>query len=230
MHQRQLRNTIIWVIIFSIAMGYLESAVVIYLREIYYPRGFSFPLNPIHARDIGVELFREAATLIMLVGIGILSGRTRMQRFAFFLMAFGVWDIFYYIFLKIILGWPVSLLTWDILFLLPVLWVGPVLAPCLLSLTMILFAGVILKKETRSGVISLPGSSLVSLIAGSLIVIGSFCEDPLRHLSAFNGDNPAYVPSDYLWWVFIFGEMVIFFGIYRLYISKKQTDQRFKNK
>lgn len=230
MHQRQLRNTIIWVIIFSIAMGYLESAVVVYLREIYYPRGFSFPLNPIHARDIGVELFREAATLIMLVGIGILSGRTRMQRFAFFLMAFGVWDIFYYIFLKIILGWPVSLLTWDILFLLPVLWVGPVLAPCLLSLTMILFAGVILKKETRSGVISLPGSSLVSLIAGSLIVIGSFCEDPLRHLSAFNGDNPAYVPSDYLWWVFIFGEMVIFFGIYRLYISKKQTDQRFKNK
>lgn len=218
---KHLRNTIIWVIIFSTAMGYLESAVVVYLREIYYPEGFVFPLKPIHSRDIMVELFRELATLIMLAGIGILSGRTRMQRFAFFLMAFGVWDIFYYIFLKIILGWPAGFMTWDILFLLPVLWVGPVLAPCLLSLSMIIFAGIILKMEKEYGSIKLPAQSLICLIAGSLIVIASFCEDPLRHLSAFNGDNPTYVPSHYLWWLFILGEIVIFFGIYRLYISQR---------
>jgi hypothetical protein len=218
---KYLRNTIIWVVIFSIAMGYLESAVVVYLRDIYYPSGVVFSLRPIHTRDIAVELFREVATLIMLVGIGILSGRTRLHRFAFFLIAFGVWDIFYYVFLKIILGWPANLMTWDILFLLPVLWVGPVLAPCLLSLSMIIFAGIILVLEKKYGKIALPFQSLICLIAGSLIVITSFCEDPLRHLSAFNGDNPTYVPSHYLWWLFILGEIVIFFGIYRLYILQR---------
>lgn len=222
---KYLRHTIIWVIVFSMAMGFLESAVVVYLREIYYPGGFAFPLKSIHMRDIGVELFREAATLMMLVGVGVLSGRSRMQRFAFFLIAFGVWDIFYYIFLKIILGWPPDLMTWDILFLLPVIWVGPVLAPCLLSLSMIIFAGIILRMEKKYGSIKLPSQSLICLIAGSLMVIASFCEDPLRHLSAFNGNNPDYVPSHYLWWLFILGEMVIFSGIYRLYILRKNQPE-----
>ncbi|MGH2644061.1 MAG: hypothetical protein ACRDE2_08940 [Chitinophagaceae bacterium] len=222
---KYIRNTIIWVILFSIAMGYLESAVVVYLRDIYYPDGFVFPLKSIRTRDLIVELFREAATLVMLVGIGILSGRTRIQRFAFFLMTFGILDIFYYIFLKIILGWPTSFMTWDILFLLPVLWVGPVLAPILLSLSMILFAAIILKMEKNYGKVTLPFQSLICLILGSLIVIFSFCEDPLRHLSAFNGDNPIYIPSHYLWWLFILGELVIFFGVYRLYISQRNQSK-----
>lgn len=210
------RHTLIWIILFAIAMGYLEAAVVVYLREIYYPSGFVFPLKTIGARDIIVELGREAATLIMLAGIGILTGRTAMQRFAFFLLSFGVWDLFYYIFLKVILGWPVSLLTWDILFLLPVLWVGPVLAPCILSLTMIALASAILVLEKRRGKIALPRGSIVALVVGSVLVIGSFCQDPLRHLSAFNGLNPTYVPGRFLWSVFIAGELIICWGIFRL--------------
>lgn len=225
---KQLRNTIIWVILFSMAMGYLESAVVVYLREIYYPTGFTFPIKSIQPRDLLVELFREAATLIMLVGIGMVSGRTRLQRFAFFLIAFGVWDIFYYVFLKIILGWPPSFFTWDILFLLPVVWVGPVLAPCLLSLSMIVLAGLILRMEGKYETVSLPRLSLTCLIIGSFIVIGSFCEDPLRHLSAFVGKNPGYIPSHYSWWIFILGEIVIFLGIYRLYISKNKLRLKIK--
>lgn len=211
------RNTILWVIVFAIAMGFLEAAVVVYLREIYYPSGFVFPLRSISIRDMIVELCREAATLLMLIGIGVLAGKTRLQRFAFFLMTFGVWDIFYYIFLKLILGWPVSLLTWDILFLLPVLWVGPVLAPCLLSLTMILLSAIILRMEKLNGKMVIPRGALICFIAGSLIIIGSFCEDPLRHLSAFNGENPVYMPTHYLWWLFILGEVIIIGGICQLY-------------
>ena len=50
-----------------------------------------------------------------------------------------MWDIFYYVFLKIICGWPHSLFDWDVLFLLPLPWWGPVLAPVLISLLLILW-------------------------------------------------------------------------------------------
>src|ERR1044072_1842951 len=129
-----LPKTIAWISLFAISMGFLESSVVIYLRELYYPSGFQFPLQPIPMAIARVEFFRELATLIMLIGVGILSGKTRLQRFAYFVLAFGIWDLFYYLFLYLFIGWPQSLATWDILFLIPVPWVGPVWAPCLLCL------------------------------------------------------------------------------------------------
>ncbi|MBK6833902.1 MAG: hypothetical protein IPG89_06345 [Bacteroidetes bacterium] len=66
----------------------------------------------------------------MLVGAGIIAGKTRLTRFAYFIIAFAIWDIFYYVFLYVLLQWPESLFTWDILFLVPVPWTGPVIAPC----------------------------------------------------------------------------------------------------
>lgn len=217
----KVRKTFFQVIIFSIAMGYLEAAVVVYLRDIYYPGGFSFPLKLLDQRDLMVELGRELATLIMLVSISIIAGKTKIERFAYFLLAFGVWDLCYYLFLWLILQWPTTLLAWDILFLLPVVWVGPVLAPCILSLTMILGAVVILQKPERVKV-TLP--VLACLIAGSLIVIISFCEDPLRHLSVFAGDKAHYMPSHFLWWLFILGEVIILVGIYQLYNMGKKWE------
>src|SRR5690348_14185303 len=115
-----LRGKLIWLSLFAIAMGFMESAVVIYLRKILYPGGFQFPLMPISNDLAMVEIFREAATMIMLVGIGILAGRSVKEKFAIFIFCFAVWDIFYYVFLKIFLDWPQSLMTWDILFLIPV--------------------------------------------------------------------------------------------------------------
>jgi len=219
-------NKIIWLILFSIAMGYLEAAVVVYLREIYYPDGFSFPLVPISARDIVVELGREASTLIMLLGIGILSGRTKAQRFAFFLMAFGIWDIFYYLFLKMLVGWPASLSTWDILFLIPIPWVGPVWAPCLLSLTMIFLAVVILKQEQKHKVLPFHWHSWMWWLAGSLIVIFSFCDDTMRHLASFQaGSHSLYLPTHYSWWLFVLGEVIILYGILRLFRFRGQKQE-----
>lgn len=215
------RHTLLHVVIFSIAMGYLEAAVVVYLREIYYPEGFLFPLKLLSTRDVMAELGRELATLVMLVMIGIISGKTKIQRFAFFLLAFGVWDIAYYLVLWLTLGWPPSLFTWDILFLLPVIWVGPVLAPCILSATMILCAILMLNRE-KVGQFRLSPRILTCLIAGALVVIASFCEDPIRHWHAFNGGNLNYSPSHFLWALFLAGEVIILAGIYQIYLAKRK--------
>ncbi len=93
--------------IFSIAMGYLESAVVIYLRENVFGNSMQvFPIRFIEPQLGGIEFVREAATIIMLLSVGYLAGRNRFQHSLFFVYAFAVWDIFYYIFLKLFTGWP----------------------------------------------------------------------------------------------------------------------------
>lgn len=93
-----ITKTIVWLTLFSIAMGFMETAVVVYLRKIYYPGGFHFPLVPISSDIALIEFIREAATLIMLFGIGALTGKTVSQKFAFFIYCFAIWDIFYYVF------------------------------------------------------------------------------------------------------------------------------------
>ncbi len=40
-------KTILWVTFFSIAFGMVEAAVVIYMRALYFPEGFQFPINAI---------------------------------------------------------------------------------------------------------------------------------------------------------------------------------------
>jgi hypothetical protein len=119
-------------------MGWVEAAVVYYLRtmvnriEPYQPN----PL-PLMGGFGRAELVREAATLVMLLAVGILAGKSWRTRFGFSAVAFGIWDISYYAFLKVLCGWPHSLFDWDILFLLPLPWWGPVLAPVLIALLMI---------------------------------------------------------------------------------------------
>ncbi|MFT5481224.1 MAG: hypothetical protein ACI9NN_002194, partial [Bacteroidia bacterium] len=140
-----MKKTLLIVGIFAIAMGMLESAVVIYLRAMSYPDGFCFPIQKLDMNLSLVELSREAATIIMLIGIGRLVGKNFNSRFAIFIFSFAVWDIFYYIFLKIFLNWPESVFTWDILFLIPFVWVGPVWAPLLLSASMIYFSVILLE-------------------------------------------------------------------------------------
>jgi hypothetical protein len=130
-----------WIVAtFAIAMAWVESAVVFYLRTMI---GRIEPYQPDPLPVIGgfasVELPRELATMVMLFTVGWLAGRTWRARLGYAAIAFGVWDIFYYVFLKVMCGWPHSLLDWDILFLLPLPWWGPVLAPVLVSLLLIVW-------------------------------------------------------------------------------------------
>lgn len=128
------------VVAFAIAMAWVESAVVFYLRKLVNRIDPNQP-NPLPIiGGLGpVEMVREAATMIMLLTVGMLAGRNWRARLGYSAIAFGAWDIFYYVFLKVICGWPDSLMDWDILFLLPLPWWGPVIAPVLIAMLMIVW-------------------------------------------------------------------------------------------
>jgi hypothetical protein len=219
-----LRNRIIWLVVFSIAMGFLETAVVIYLRLLYYPKGFGFPLTVMGPAVGAVEILREAATVIMLLGIGMLAGTNARQRFAFFILSFAIWDLFYYIFLKIFLNWPESLFTWDILFLIPAPWVGPVLSPVIICFTMILLTAIILSNEKQPTPKYLTRQQWTLLISGSVVVITSWMWDYIAYSGRIS-DAPdkalealaSYVPEQFNWWMFGIGEVLIVLGIFLYY-------------
>src|SRR6266498_4129108 len=118
--RNNLKSLLRWltVVIFATAMAWVESAVVYYLRT-HIDRIEPYQPNPLPIiGGLGpAEMVREAATMVMLLTVGILAGRNLRSRLGFTAIAFGVWDIFYYVFLKVMCGWPHSLLDWDILFL-----------------------------------------------------------------------------------------------------------------
>jgi len=168
---------IFWILIFSIAMALVEAAVVVYLRALYYPEGFAFPLKMITARHLIVELGREAATILMLVSVAALIGKRFWEKFAYFIICFGFWDIFYYVLLKLALGWPSSLLDWDILFLIPLPWIGPVIAPVSIAIMMIL-AGLLITALYKRGYDFRPSFlTWVLTIIGTLTILYSFMRD-----------------------------------------------------
>lgn len=230
---------LIWITLFAISMGVFEGAVVVYLRELYYPAGFSFPLTPIDSHIAITELVREFASLIMLLSVGIIAGKNLSQRFAWFIYSFAVWDIIYYVFLWLILAWPESLLTWDVLFLLPVIWTGPVIAPILLSLLMILLAMAIYHFNLKSNFkVRILRKEWLILILGSFIVFLSFIWDYCRFL--FNNISLSelqnkslndklfdlsvkYIPVSFNWILFFAGFFIISFGIILIYNTNKQN-------
>lgn len=187
---------IIWMTAFAVAMGFLEGAVVVYLRKIYYPEGFHFPLVPIELKLALTEIVREFSTLVMLIAVAVLIGRSFTERFAWFLFSFGVWDIFYYVFLKIILGWPESFGTWDILFMIPVPWVGIVFEPVLLSLLMIIFSVLILIFSEKNPSVKIKGNQWSALITGSVLVIISFTADYITYVFSFFSFGEVFSPEN----------------------------------
>lgn len=231
-HYQSLLKTVSWLIIFSIAMGYMETAVVVYLREIYYPNGFSFPLTAIESTIVITEFWREVATIVMLVGMSVLIGKTSSHRFAFFLLAFAIWDIFYYIFLYLLLGWPSSLMTWDILFLIPVPWVGPVITPVIVSSLMILLAAHLIYFNTK-----LNRLEWFLSILGSLVVVISWVQDYWNFSTkrATNGvwtlsskhdlfdTVEQYIPSSFNWYIFFLGALLIASSILFYYLRNIKT-------
>ena len=168
------KKLLLALLIFSIAMAYLEASVVVYLRWLYYPEGFAFPIKLLPPKAALVELSREAVTIIMLLAVALAAGRGFWKRLANFMLLFGVWDIFYYVWLKVLLNWPESLLTWDLLFLIPLPWSSPVIAPILVSIAMIVSALIILRLEDRGFQIRFTFLDWLLEVIAALTIIASF--------------------------------------------------------
>lgn len=192
------------VIAFAVAMAYLEAAVVVYLQTALSSRvGPVFPLVPADQAGglIEIEAGREAATIVMIAAVGLLTGRTWLERLAWSAVVFGAWDIGYYGWLYVLSGWPPSLGTPDILFLLPVPWVGPVWSPMLVSGALIA-VGLIAAGTLRAGRSpSLAPWHVVAGVGGGLLVILSYTLDAGRLIDGG-------LPGPYPWPIFAAGMVV----------------------
>ncbi len=191
----------LWLALYSAAMAYLESAVVVYLRFLYYPNGFEFPVVPVPYLTAAVELGREFATLVMIFAAAKLAYRKALHQFCAYMFIFGVWDICYYLWLYVFLQWPPGLLTWDILFLLPVPWIGPVLAPVIVSISLITAALIIVREEERGRLIRPTIWHWTIAVLGGLVIILSFTLD-------FRVVVDQTVPGAFKWGIFIAGEII----------------------
>jgi hypothetical protein len=210
-----LRRIVIGLFLFGISFGYVEAAVVIYLRALYEPLrqrltpgrapGDLFPLldrekmvaeAPETGRLLTIEVIREGATLVMLAAAAMLVTGDRSLWLPAFAVVFGVWDICFYLFLKLWIDWPASLLTWDILFLLPVPWVAPVLAPVIVAITIVCCGLVALSRPVH-----IRGREWIGLILGGALILLSFTWD-FQYLLAGN------LPRPFAWWLFLAGELL----------------------
>ncbi|HDH00502.1 MAG TPA: hypothetical protein ENG95_07455 [Nitrospirae bacterium] len=182
-------------------MAYVESAVVVYLRAIYFPEGFAFPLKPFADNIIIFELFRELATLIILVSLAVLAARKPVERSAWFLFCFGLWDIFYYVWLKALINWPSSIFEWDILFLIPLPWIAPVIAPVSISLLLITFGVLIIYQGHKGYDLRLTLLTFALALAGTAFILFSFMHDTG---AAFHQQTPVAYMYEFL----IIGELL----------------------
>jgi hypothetical protein len=218
-------SRLIWITFLAVSMAFVESSVVIYLRELYYPAGFAFPMVPMPGKIAITEFLREIATLIMLLAMGFLGGKNALQRFAWFIYSFAVWDLFYYVFLKLVLNWPLSWFTWDVLFLIPVVWTGPVVAPVIVSLTMIMLAFTLLFFDRRSEQLIINKPVFFLVILGSVLIFLSFIWDftgflhrqyslaAMLDLKTASQALNLYTPVSYNWFLLLAGEAAVFSGI-----------------
>lgn len=182
-----------WVVLYAVAMAAVESAVVVYLRALHTGAAPASVLAyQLPDRILAIEVGREVATLLMLIAVAALAGRSAWERFLYLALAFGVWDIFYYIWLWVFIGWPPSLFTWDILFLIPVPWVGPVIAPVIVSLCLVAGSLWILSRPT----VRLSRRAWALMIAGAILVLLSFMVD---YRYALERTDPARFRWELFW-------------------------------
>jgi hypothetical protein len=197
-------KNLINVLLFAIAMAYLESAVVVYLRAMYGIENLLRDINLTFDAYTIIEIGREAATVVMLAVIGLLAGSSLPKKIGYFFLSFGVWDIFYYIWLFIFIQWPKSLFEWDILFLIPLPWWGPVIAPVLISFLLISI-GYLLISEVKFKVTSIDWTIFGLSI---FLIIYTFVEDSIILILSGMGDLTKIRPTSFNWILFLISYIV----------------------
>lgn len=129
---------------FAIAFGHVEAVTAVYMRELLgiVPTPEHLDIDGLEQMPgwlIATEQTREAATIVVLAAVALVGGRTGRQRLGVFLYTFGIWDVVYYISLKVMTDWPSGLATVDCIFLIPRAWYVPVWVPVSISLVMIIW-------------------------------------------------------------------------------------------
>ena len=219
------RKTWSMVVLYAIAMAWVESAVVVYLRTLL-DRIQPYQKTPLpHLANFGsTELIREAATLIMLATVGFLSGNTTRKRLGYSLVAFGIWDIFYYLFLQIICGWPKSLFDWDILFLIPLPWWGPVIAPMLIAMLMIIWGSSVTVLNLKPRKVS--HAARFYCTVGVLLALYVFMQDSLGILQQGEKGLREMLPTHFSWLLFSFALLLMAAPILNLSKETPSSDSK----
>src|SRR4051812_34802098 len=190
---------------FAIAMAWVEAASVFYIRTLVDRvepyQASPLPLGAMSAALGAVELWREAATLVMIAMVGLLAGSTWRRRAGYAAVAFGVWDIFYYVFLRFISGWPRTLLDWDILFLLPLPWWGPVLAPISIASLMIVWGALATQSATADDTVIGRWSWALGS-TGIVLALAVFMMDAWRALPDGREAVQQVLPTSFNWPLF----------------------------
>jgi hypothetical protein len=205
---------------FGVAFGFVEAAVVVDLRTIYEPLRHAvhpqaspaelFPAltleqlqssSPRGLSLLKIELLRELATIVMLASVGAATGGSACRRFAAFLAVFGVWDLSFYLFLKVLIDWPATVWTWDLLFLLPVPWSGPVLAPMIVAVTMIVCGLHTIARDAGGRPVVPTCRDWSVVFAGGLLIFGAFVGN--QRIVTAGG-----VPAGFDWRLFAVGEVL----------------------
>jgi hypothetical protein len=194
LHSREGWGRAAAVAVYAAAMGYAEAAAVIYIRLLHggvdpMARALTQPIMSLVAAEVG----REAATIVMLTAVAALAGRGWAGRCGSFLLAFGVWDLTYYVFLALLSGWPASPLDWDVLFLIPLPWWGPVLTPALIAAMMVVSGAVLLLREAAGDAPAFDARAVAIGAGGALVCLVAFMADAIA--SILVGEPPPRRPS-----------------------------------
>jgi hypothetical protein len=201
-------------LIFAVAFGWIEGCVVVYLREMFLKgaatgaSGLHVPITDVELPQwtVRLELIREACTMLVLASVASLTTTRTAGRWGAFLIGFGVWDLMYYLTLWLVLGWPESLSTWDILFLIPVPWVAPVWAPVVVASGFVAFGSWLFFTDERTRQWRIDDA--LAVVLGAVIIVGSF-------LVETRAAAEHYVPDHYAWWIFWPGVLLSIFGFLR---------------
>jgi hypothetical protein len=204
-----------WVGLYAIAMAYLESAVVVYLRKMYHLGDDLTHIPNFDPTLARIEIGREIATLFMLLAVGWIAGRTVQSKIAFAFFTFGVWDIFYYFWLWVFIGWPASPLEWDILFLVPLPWWGPVISPMLIAGLMVVGGIAAVWVEDKGWQVRPKRTEWGLVLAGMALALVAFMWDAIGSFPQSFNDFDTVKPSTFAWWLYLPGLVLMTWAVWR---------------
>lgn len=220
------RQNYVVLAIFATSMALLEAVVVVYMRRLYYPDTplDLFPLEFLASYDPILELAREVSTIVMLVTVAFLAERKTLTRsFAAFVFVFGLWDILYYAWLKLLLGWPRDWTEWDVLFLVPTIWLGPWICPVLIALLFVVWGSSVLLSNKQH---DLGKKGILLFVCGATAALATFLQPAIP--TRWEGGVDAltgYTPGSFWWWLFLPSYVAMSIGLWSCFSGSRNANQ-----